>query len=437
MILRHARQVDEVVQFRWVNANTREQLREIAQTATSVGDTERVAKRQKTPVVQVNTRASDTPLADSMPRSAILAVVRLKTAAKTQATNTYALGAKKGALLLERSLDNGMRGGEWARQALRDVVAGSARGSIPSALSALRWWAAFADDVLNADGAHLPPTDHGLACWSRLFRCASTFANYIGYLRLGCHVLGLDTAGTYGPLQNRAKQELKRRQGPPRQKRFIQQVTLSALIEHANHEGNVTMGMLYLAAYVFMLRVPSELLPVVVGKEGAANAALAPGEHSCFSMCAQTLTLRLARRKNRPQGSCLTRSCWCDTRPELCPVHVLGAWVSQQPGRSKPFMHIASGSARQDLKRRLFRLGIDCANSYWLHDLRRGHAQDMVDEGGRLCEILQAGQWKSPAFTKYLDLEAVEMQAVVEAHMAESEDEDEAALLGNVLGPAA
>lgn len=100
-------------------------------------------------------------------------------------------------------------------------------------------------------------------------------------------------------------------------------------------------------------------------------------------------------------------------------------------------MHIASGSARQDLKRRLFRLGIDCANFFWLHDLRRGHAQDMVDEGGRLCEILQAGQWKSPAFTKYLDLEAVEMQAAVEAHMAESEDEDEAALLGNVLGPAA
>ena len=51
-------------------------------------------------------------------------------------------------------------------------------------------------------------------------------------------------------------------------------------------------------------------------------------------------------------------------------------------------------------------------------------------------EILQAAQLKSPAFTKYRDREAVDMQALVEAHMAESENEDDAALLVNILGPA-
>ena len=73
-------------------------------------------------------------------------------------------------------------------------------------------------------------------------------------------------------------------------------------------------------------------------------------------------------------------------------------------------------------------MGIDHANSYWLHDLRRGHAQDMVDNGGRLCDILRAGEWTSPAFTSYLNLEAVETAGVVEAHMAESDDDEEVAL---------
>jgi hypothetical protein len=358
-----------------------------------------------------------------LPKSAILAVVKLKTAGKTHATCPFALGAKKGAQLLEQALDDGLSGDARATQALEEVVAGSARGSLASAQSALRWWAAFSDDILHANGAHLPPSDRGLACWSRLFRNASTFANYIGYLRLGCHVLGIDAASTYGPLQQRAKQDLKKRQGPPRHKRFIQEMTLSALINHARHEGNVTMTMLYLAAYVFMLRVPSELLPATTGKRGDTDAQLQPGRHSCMALNGQELVLRLAKRKNKPHGSVLRRACWCETREALCPVHTLGTWVEGHAAGSKPFARVSAQEARADFKRRLFRLGIEGASSYWLHDLRRGHAQDMVDGGGRLCEILKAGEWTSPAFTKYLDIEAVEMAAVVEANMAESEDE--------------
>ena len=332
--------------------------------------------------------------------------------------------------MIDKALDEGMDAEEWAKQALKDVAAGSARGSLASAQSALRWWAAFSDYVLGADGNHLPPTEKGLACWSRLFKNANTFANYVGYLRLGCHVMGLDTARSYGPLITRAKQEIKKRQGPPRTKRFIQEFTLAALVEHAQHEENTTMAMLYLAAYVFMLRVPSELLPVVTGKRNQAMGALAQGRHSCLGLCGDgEVILRLAKRKNKPHGSVLRRSCWCDTKAALCPVHVLGAWVDSLDDRSTPFAGITAQAARKDLKKRLFQIGIDGASSYWLHDLRRGHAQDMVDSGGRLCEILKAGEWTSPAFTAYLDLEAVEMAGVVEAHLAESDDEDEALLM--------
>ena len=37
------------------------------------------------------------------------------------------------------------------------------------------------------------------------------------------------------------------------------------------------------------------------------------------------------------------------------------------------------------------------------HDWRRGHARDLQRGGARLWEILQAGDWKSPAFLSYLD----------------------------------
>ena len=44
-------------------------------------------------------------------------------------------------------------------------------------------------------------------------------------------------------------------------------------------------------------------------------------------------------------------------------------------------------------------------------------------EGAPLYEILKAGEWASPAFLKYLDLHTLECDAVVEAHVDESDGE--------------
>jgi hypothetical protein len=43
------------------------------------------------------------------------------------------------------------------------------------------------------------------------------------------------------------------------------------------------------------------------------------------------------------------------------------------------------------------------AASYGTHDIRRGHAKDLQMSGASLAETLAAGQWRSPAFMKYLD----------------------------------
>ena len=51
------------------------------------------------------------------------------------------------------------------------------------------------------------------------------------------------------------------------------------------------------------------------------------------------------------------------------------------------------------------------ADQFRCHDLRRGHARDLQAQGASLYEILQAGEWRSPAFLKYLDLEELEADA--------------------------
>ena len=73
----------------------------------------------------------------------------------------------------------------------------------------------------------------------------------------------------------------------------------------------------------------------------------------------------------------------------------------------------------------LGRLCVNDAFAYRCHDIRRGHANDMLQRGRSLYEILMAGEWRSPAFMSYLDMCELERGAVVEAHADESSSDDE------------
>ena len=73
---------------------------------------------------------------------------------------------------------------------------------------------------------------------------------------------------------------------------------------------------LFLLAYVFLLRLPSEALPVSAG----------PGSgHSSLFMEGDTLVLELKRRKNKISGSRLVRKCWCHESEAclICGEHML------------------------------------------------------------------------------------------------------------------
>ena len=65
----------------------------------------------------------------------------------------------------------------------------------------------------------------------------------------------------------------------------------------------------------------------------------------------------------------------------MYPVHVLGAWLEQHGG-SKPFVHFSASFARSELKRQVMLAGCVDAQQYALHDMRRGHAQDLMEKVG-------------------------------------------------------
>ena len=89
------------------------------------------------------------------------------------------------------------------------------------------------------------------------------------------------------------------------------------------------------------------------------------------------------------------------------------------------FPGVTPHAALQVMRATLHAVGVADAKSYGTHALRRGHAQDMLESGASLVEILLAGDWSSRAFKDYLHAGVLEAGAVLEAHCVASDEEAE------------
>ena len=107
-----------------------------------------------------------------------------------------------------------------------------------------------------------------------------------------------------------------------------------------------------------------------------------------------------------------------------CPIDSLGAEISKHPEGTALFAGISPADALHTLRFLLKKMGVQKAREYRTHDLRRGHAVDLQLSKAPLFEILEAGEWKSPAFLQCLDLHRLERDAVVQAHLDESDDDE-------------
>ena len=66
---------------------------------------------------------------------------------------------------------------------------------------------------------------------------------------------------------------------------------------------------------------------------------------------------------------------------ETCPVHVIGPVLDSVAHGSKLFGGATAANALCTLRFILGQIGVERVTDYRTHDLRRGHAQDLVESG--------------------------------------------------------
>ena len=240
-----------------------------------------------------------------------------------------------------------------------------------------------------------------------------TFTNYLGHAKTGCQLLGMSTAVCEDPALTRAHAAIVKREAfVSRPLRFIRLPQLEQMASLAEQSPEwKPLFWLFLASYVFMIRVPSEALLVAV-HAGTGDAPVFHKHDDCVEWF-------LPRRKNWSRPSVIRRGCWCRSSPSTCPVHVMGAALGQLSAGTRPFACVSAADALSSLRRMLSLLSIPDAEQYRTHDLRRGHNQDMIESGKSMMEILVAAGWLAPgSHRSYSDRVWLEMAACMEAHDA-------------------
>lgn len=333
-------------------------------------------------------------------------------------------GPSRACKRLASTLSSSDGGRDWAERARQAAILGSAPRSAREIGSAVACWQAFARDVLHTGPVCMPPTAEGLTAWSALFANKGTFSNYVGKLKAACELMAVPSDALSAEVIGRCKRSIGKRQVAcvaPRP--AVQHALLVRLMTCAVNEEDIVSAMLYCTAYVFLLRVPSEGLPLIkVSAETAAHQSW--HDKARIFVSGSQLVIKLPTRKNALAGSTLARSCWCARCKDTCPNHRLGVWVRDMPDGTMLFSGISQQGVNQALRRRVRSCGVPDAASFSSKVFRRGHARDMVQRGSRIAEILAAGQWRSPQFMKYLDIQELESATVLEAALADESASD-------------
>jgi len=315
--------------------------------------------------------------------------------------------------LLKQELgDDPAKRAKWRGDARVASIMGSCPGSRASFKSGVRHWLEFIEVTYGrpmCDKQAFPPTLGDVLAWANVFACSDTFSNYLTHLRGACHAMGFEAPPTRHPALSRAVVAiLKRELFKARQKRFINRTMMANMVAGVrNGREELHYAMLWLLAYTFLLRLPSEALPTCKG--APTNESLVQ-QQTLIWREGDCVCLRLRRRKNMRQGSgTLKRKCTCrdaatDFNRDTCVVHSLwDRFFDKMPEGSQPWRKTTANMARDRLRAVLAKLEVAEPGTYATQDFRRGHAEDLRKSGAPLSEILKAGQWRSAAFMSYLD----------------------------------
>ena len=306
------------------------------------------------------------------------------------------------------------------------------RRSLPQVASALRCWHAFATAVLSYENGDTLPPKHSsdVEAFVAIFKNGNTAANYVGFIRWACTHLHLSLSWDTATLSATVKGARKRHErvfgGTKHAAQLLTEETLAKVVRTADRVQRPDVSVFCLVAWEFLLRVQSEAVPLCTGSPSYLNG-LPPDTHSGVWVDNDgTLCLKLARRKNRPNGSTLRRPCTCGTRGrQLCVVHRTQAWLASRQV-AQPLWSFTPDTALKALRRMLTLSGVPVADQFTLKAFRAGKATALAVQGKSLGTILQAGEWRSSAFLSYVDTDTVDQAQLLEQTLALSDDEAQA-----------
>ena len=141
----------------------------------------------------------------------------------------------------------------------------------------------FCKAVRPDDQPVLQPLQADILAWSAMFRHVGTLKNYLGLVKTGCLLVGVSTDVFSSPATRRAKQAVAARgEFSSRKKLFLGKGIVEKLVALGNaNERFFSASRLFWFAYCFLLRVPSEALPVIACDSSADN---------CEAQCRITLS---------------------------------------------------------------------------------------------------------------------------------------------------
>jgi hypothetical protein len=178
------------------------------------------------------------------------------------------------------------------------------------------------------------------------------------------------------------------------------------MLAHSKGGEWLQIGAIIALAYIYGLRVPSELL-----KQSTTTL---------WSITSRAVSYGPILRKHRPRPVSLTRSCICEEAPALCP-HVWAGFIVSELPQAKSFSF--SGAHFNNKFQQLHQeLGSPDLPGWTSHAMRRGMALDVLEQHG-LGAMLRAGDWHSTGAFAYASRDVVE-QRLVGQMFAHCSDDD-------------
>ena len=138
------------------------------------------------------------------------------------------------------------------------------------------------------------------------------------------------------------------------------------------------------------------------------------------------MVIRLRRRKHRPEGATLQRKCTCGHTMQLnCVVCQFASWIRERS--PVPGQLLFPGNAHRylsELRRMLSLLYSTGAMTFTLKAYRAGKATQLTKDGATWQQLQEAGQWRGTSALAYVNRQAVDQYAAIQAAIEASSDEE-------------